>query len=178
MEMKHHGRRFGFKKPMDQSISFGEEHALLLLSQPAGGTDAESLRESSLCVRQLLRAPTFTIVTILTLTLGGANTAIFSVVQAILLHPAGVDDPERVVSVPARYAHIDVPTTGVSAPDLVDAASLNTIVESAAMSQLNSFNATLGGQTRHISVLTFAAQQIKAYAFSAMDVHLPNDRSA
>jgi predicted permease len=102
-------------------------------------------------VRQLLRAPTFTIVTILTLALGvGANTAIFSVVQAILLHPAGVDDPERVVSFHARYAHINVPNTGVSAPDLADAASLNTIVESAAMFQLNSFNATLAGQTRHM----------------------------
>jgi hypothetical protein len=35
-------------------------------------------------VRQLFRAPTFTIVTILTLALGvGANTAIFSVIQAV-----------------------------------------------------------------------------------------------
>jgi len=44
-------------------------------------------------VRQLFRAPTFTIVTILTLALGGANTAIFSVIQAVLLHPSGVQDP-------------------------------------------------------------------------------------
>jgi predicted permease len=101
--------------------------------------------------RQLFRAPAFTVITILTLALGvGANTAIFSVVQAVLLHPSGVDDPKRVVSFRARYAQLNVPNTGVSAPDLADAESLNTIVESAAMVQSSSFNATFAGRTRHM----------------------------
>ncbi len=101
--------------------------------------------------RQLLQAPTFTIVTILTLALGvGANTAIFSVVQAVLLHPAGVEDPARVVSFQARYAQLNVPNAGVSAPDFADAESLSSIVESAAMVQSNSFNATFAGRTRHM----------------------------
>ncbi|WP_263358053.1 hypothetical protein [Acidicapsa ligni] len=44
--------------------------------------------------RQLLRARMYTSITIITLALGvGANTAIFSVVQAVLLQPAGIDDP-------------------------------------------------------------------------------------
>jgi predicted permease len=101
--------------------------------------------------RQLLHAPTFTIVSILTMALGvGANTAIFSVVQAVLLHPAGVDDPEHVVSFHARYAQPNLPNAGVSAPDFADAESLNTIVESAAMVQTNSFNGTFAGRTRHL----------------------------
>jgi predicted permease len=104
-------------------------------------------------VRQLWRARTFTIVTILTLALGvGANTAIFSVVQAVLLHPAGVDDPSRVASFHVRYAQLNLPSIGVSAPDLADAASLNSIVESAAMVQQNSFNATFDGRTQHLRV--------------------------
>jgi predicted permease len=101
--------------------------------------------------RQLLRAPTFTIVSTLTLALGvGANTAIFSVVQAVLLHPAGVEEPEHVVSFHALYAQLNLPNAGVSAPDFADAESLNTIVESAAMVQTNSFNGTFAGRTQHM----------------------------
>jgi predicted permease len=101
--------------------------------------------------RQLWRARTFTIVTILTLALGvGANTAIFSVVQAVLLQPAGVDDPGRVASYHAGYSLINLPNAGVSAPDLADAESLSSVVESAAMVQPSSFNATFNGRTQHM----------------------------
>jgi predicted permease len=102
-------------------------------------------------VRQLWRARTFTVITILTLALGvGANTAIFSVVQAVLLQPAGVDDPARVASFHARYIQLNLPSIGVSAPDLADAASLTSIVESAAMVQLGSFNVMLNERTQHL----------------------------
>ena len=79
-------------------------------------------------VRQLFRAPTFTIVTILTLALGvGANTAIFSVIQAVLLHPSGVQDPERVASFHAKYTQLNLPSIGVSAPDFQDAQSMHEV---------------------------------------------------
>lgn len=48
--------------------------------------------------RALIRQPTFTLVALLTLTLGiGANTAIFSIIKTVLLNPLPYQDPEKVL---------------------------------------------------------------------------------
>src|SRR5207249_1699918 len=50
--------------------------------------------------RSLVRQPTFTAVAIFTLVLGiGANTAIFSVIKAVLLNPLPYQDPSQLVVV-------------------------------------------------------------------------------
>lgn len=56
-------------------------------------------------VRQLRRSPGFAVVAILTLAFGiGANTAIFSVINGLLLRPLPVSAPERLVTISSAYA--------------------------------------------------------------------------
>jgi predicted permease len=66
---------------------------------------ADGIRQDvAYALRQLVRSPGFTAVTVLTLTLGiGATTAIFSVVDGILFRPLPFEEPEELVAVWSDY---------------------------------------------------------------------------
>ena len=56
------------------------------------------MKDLKLALRSLVRTPGFTIVAVVTLALGiGANTAIFTVIQGVLLQPLPYDEPEQLV---------------------------------------------------------------------------------
>src|SRR5450432_313517 len=76
--------------------------------------------------RQLLRSPTFTLVAVVTLGLGiAASTAIFSVVDAVLLHPLPYPDAERIVTVSQTVRSTGVSTGDVSPANFLDWAAQN-----------------------------------------------------
>jgi putative ABC transport system permease protein len=66
-------------------------------------------------LRRLLRTPLFTALTVLTLAIGiGANTAIFSVVEGILLRPLPFSDADELVAVDHTAPGVNLPSAGAA----------------------------------------------------------------
>src|SRR4051812_40481728 len=79
------------------------------------------LQDLRFASRSLGRHPGFALTAIVTLALGiGATTAIFSVVNSVLLRPLPFADPDRIVTINNFYARTGSRSTTVSAPDFHD----------------------------------------------------------
>jgi predicted permease len=93
-------------------------------------------------IRSLLKRPAFTAVAVITLALGiGANTAMFSVINAVLLRPLPYKEPDRLVWM--NETGPEVANRSVSYPNFVDWQARNTSFE--AMSPFRGWSATMMG---------------------------------
>src|ERR1700726_1083849 len=80
----------------------------------------EFLQDMRYAARMLHKNPGFTLVAVLTLALGiGANTAIFGVVNAVLLRPLPFKQPSRLMMLFEGIPKLGFPKMGFSAPDFV-----------------------------------------------------------
>jgi putative ABC transport system permease protein len=114
--------------------------------------------------RMLMKQPGFTLITVLTLALGiGANTAIFSIVNAVLLRPFPYQAPERLVIIQERESGGGF---SPSYPNFVDWRAQNTAFTSiAAVRQNESFNLTGTGEPERLQ-----GQFVSAEFFSTLGI--------
>lgn len=97
--------------------------------------------------RALLNSPAFTALALISLALGiGANTAIFSVINAALLHPVPYPYPSRLVRIFTKVPKSDLIDFPVSGPDFKDWRARNTVFSSMAAMRMRSVNLKLQGE--------------------------------
>src|SRR5688500_4475178 len=79
------------------------------------------LQDIRYAARSLAKAPGFAALTVLTLALGiGANTAIFSVVNAVVLKPLPYPQPERLVYITSQFPTLGFDQFWVSVPEYLE----------------------------------------------------------
>jgi predicted permease len=100
-------------------------------------------------IRMLAKNPGFTVVAVLTLALGiGANTALFSVVNAVLLKALPFHQPDRLV---ALYQNkVQFQRASISYPNFLDWQRQNRTFDSMAAFRPDDFNLTGAGEAEHI----------------------------
>jgi predicted permease len=123
----------------------------------------ETIRQDlRLAVRSLRRTPGFTAVALLTLALGiGANTAIFSIVNGVLLRPLGYPKPEQLMYLTTQFPSLGFLQFWVSPPEYMEFRELN-----------QSFAAVGAFATGEVN-LTAGDRPVRARS-AAVDEHLLN----
>jgi len=101
------------------------------------------LKDIQYAARILRRSPGFTVTAVLTLALGiGANTAIFSVVNATLLRPLPFSHPERIVAIQNQYTAVGLDSSSASVPDYIDYRKQRHLFAEVAAIDADNFNLT------------------------------------
>jgi putative ABC transport system permease protein len=127
---------------------------------------SELIQDLRHCLRMLRKAPGFTAVVLLTLSLGiGVNTLIFSAVNAILLRPLPYPHSERLVSVPSTQPSRGIDRMTVSLADYRDWKEQSRSFEAWAALMRDSFVLTGAGEPRQLR-----GARVSAAFFSLMQI--------
>src|SRR5260221_6666190 len=105
-------------------------------------------------LRVLWKSRGFPIVAVLSLTSGvGANTAIISIVNAVLLRSLPVSHPERLVKIVASNRGVGARDIGLSVPEFDDLRSRAGVFDQVTATQGGSSSVTGGGRPEHLEIL-------------------------
>jgi putative ABC transport system permease protein len=114
-------------------------------------------------VRVLRKNPAFALTVVVMLALGiGANTTIFSVVNAVLMEPLPYKEPDRLIRVWESNPGRGWPEFSVSAPNFQDWQSQQSVFEQLAALELATFNLTGTGEPERIAAASITANLIPA----------------
>jgi predicted permease len=109
------------------------------------------IQDLKYAVRMLIKSPSFTIIAILTLALGiGANTALFSVVNGVLLRPLPYSQPDRLVVLSEKTANFE--SSSISYPNFLDWQRSNSAFASIAAYRSDDFSITGSGEAERVRV--------------------------
>ena len=138
-----------------------------------GAAMETTLRDIRYAARVLLKAPGFAVVAVLTLALGiGANTAIFSLVNAVLLQPINIHNPKEIVGCYSVDIHKPEASRAFSYPNYADLREQNSVFSSLAAHTITQVGLTEGETTRHVF-----ADIVSSNYFATMGVPLFRGRT-
>jgi predicted permease len=124
------------------------------------------LQDVRYAARMLRRSPGFMLLAIATLALGiGANTAIFSVVDAVLLKPLPYPQPNRIAAVWGTHEKLAENRRALSFPDFVDVQKQNSVFEHVAGYTDATASLTGGGEPLHLT-----GEQVSTDMFAVLNV--------
>src|SRR5688572_16489136 len=125
-------------------------------------------------IRVLIKNPAFTAMAVLSLALGiGVNTAIFSVVDSVLLRPLPMNDPDRVVSVWEHNLHAGVDRNEMAPANYFDLRNQNQMFEGAGAFGEQSLNLTGEGEPERLD-----GRLVTANVFALLGVKPALDRKS
>src|SRR5882724_2678054 len=119
-------------------------------------------------LRVLWKSPGFTIVAVLSLALGvGANTAIFSIVNAVLLRSLPFSHPERLVKIMANNRGVGARDIGLSVPEFDDLRSRAGVFDQVTALSGGPTNLTGGERPQHLEILEVSPNYFSMLGTSA-----------
>ena len=127
------------------------------------------LRDIRQAARNLVRTPGFALVTILTLALGiGANTAIFSVVNAVILRPLGYPEPDRLIYISSQFPQMGFDQFWMSPPEFLEFQERTRAFGAIGAFATGQANLTAADRPRRVNSGQASASLFKALGVNAM----------